>query len=187
MAASEAAICNSALSKIGAQRILSLNDNNERSRLMKEQYEKNRDELLYSHPWNFATDRVQLAPLVEKPIYDWDYQFQLPADCLRVYGTDLPKEYPWKVEGRMLMANVNAVSIKYIKQVTDVSQFTPGFSEVLATKIASDVCYSITQSVTLRDQLLREYNDKLRQARSFDAQEGQGDRVYARSWLNARG
>ena len=186
MAVTDVSICNSALAKLGAERIISLSDTSARAVLMKEQFEKIRDELLYSHPWNFATARAEIAPLVADPLYDFDYQFQLPSDCLRVIGTDIPNAGAWKVEGRILVCNQNAVNIKYIKQVTDASQFTPGFAEVLAAKLAADVCYAITQSATLQDRMDMKYRDQLRQARSFDAQESTGDRVYADTWFNSR-
>lgn len=186
MAVTETSICNSALIKVGAQRIVSLNDNNEQARLVKEQYEKHRDELLYSHPWNFATDRVELAAVVAEPVYEFGQKFQLPADVLRVYGSDLPQDDRWKVEGRFLLANTAVIKIKYIKKVTDTSKYSPAFAEALATKIAADISYSLTQNASLKTQLMQEYLIKLREARSFDGQESQGDRVYADSWLNAR-
>jgi hypothetical protein len=130
MPVTETSICNSALAKLGADRIVSLAADNHRARLMQEQYEKIRDDLLYSHPWNFAVKRVELAPLVDAPIFDFSYQFQLPTDCLRVIGSDLPKEAEWKIEGRLLLANYDSIKIQYIAQETDTSKFTPGFSEV---------------------------------------------------------
>lgn len=186
MAITDVGICNSALAKVGAQRILSLNDNSVPAKVCKEQYEKVRDELLYSHPWNFAMGRATLAPSVTPPVFDWSNQFPLPTDALRVVGSDLPRGEKWRVEGRMFMANTDAVSILFIRKVTDASQFTPGFAEVLASKLASDICYSLVQSVQLKATLEEEYERKLRTARSYDAQESMGDRVYADSWLNAR-
>lgn len=186
MATSEVSICNSALGKLGAQRILSLEDNNDRAKLLKEQYPKLRDELLYAHPWNFAIGRVTLAETVAVPEYDWEHQFQLPTDCLRVLDSDLNRPGEWAVEDGKFMSQFSTAKIKYIKQVTDVSKFTAGFCEVLAYKIAADICYSITQSVTLRDQMLKEYKASLTHTRTFNGQESLGDRVYADSWLNSR-
>ncbi len=186
MAVTSTSICNSALAKIGAERIVSLDSDNNRAKLLKEQYEKLRDELLYAHPWNFAIARVQLAGLVSAPLFDFSNQFQLPSDCLRVVGSDIPKDADWQVEGTVLVCNYDAVQIKYIRQITDTSKFTPAFAEVLACKIAADVCYAITQSTTLQKNLDEKYEKQLRQARSFDAQESVGDRVYADSWLNSR-
>lgn len=186
MATTAVSICNSALAKVGAETIISLTDNNERARLCNAQYEKNRDDLLRSHPWNFATRRVELAVLNTTPEYEFDYQFQLPSDCLRVLETDLPKDMDWKIEGRYILCNTNELRIKYIAKETDAAKFDSNFVEALASKIAADISYSLVQSVTLRDQLIREAQDKLRYARSYDAQESRGDRTYADTWLNSR-
>ena len=69
MITSPVEICNSALIKVGAGRILSLNDDSERALLMKEQYPKLRDDLIFAHPWNFATKRETLAASVTPPLY----------------------------------------------------------------------------------------------------------------------
>lgn len=186
MAVTSTTICNSALAKLGAERILSLNDDTARAIIMKEQYEKIRNELLYSHPWNFATGRVALALSVTPPLFDYGSSFPLPADCLRVYGCDLPQGEKWAVEGRNFLCDNDEVSIKYIKLITDESLFTPGFAEVFACKLAADLAYAITQNGTVETNAINKYTTKLREVRSFDAQEGAGDRVYSDGWLNAR-
>lgn len=186
MAVTETSICNSALIKVGAQRIVSLNEPSEQARLVKEQYEKCRDELLYAHPWNFATSRVELAASATEPVFGWDYKFALPQDVLRVYGADIPQDAPWKVEGSFFMCNYSEAKIKFIKKETDTSKYSPAFAEALATKIAADISYSLTQNASLKAQLMQEFLMRVREARSFDGQESQGDRVYADSWLNAR-
>lgn len=188
MAVSEVSICNSALVKVGAERIIALSDQNERARLCNEQYAKHRDELLRSHPWNFALVRVALSPDGTTPVFDWDNRFALPSDCLRVLKTDLGDDEgaAWKVEGRFIVANTDVLNIQYIQKVTDVSKFDPVFSEVLACKIAADISFSLVQNAALKDLLVKEYERKFSLARSFDAQEGQGDRVYADGWLNSR-
>ena len=141
MAATETSICNSALIKVGAQRILSLDESNERARLCKEQYEKNRDELLFAHPWNFATARAELAPTVTEPIFGSLKQFQLPTNVLRVYGTNLSPEQDWTVEGRLLLADAETIKIKFIRNDVPTSEYPPSFIEVLATKIAADIAF----------------------------------------------
>ena len=61
--ASVVGICNSALVKIGATRIISLTEGSKNANLCDEQYEKVRNDLLRSHAWNFATARRKLARL----------------------------------------------------------------------------------------------------------------------------
>lgn len=186
MAVSETSICNSALAKVGAERIISLDDSNPRAVLMKEQYEKIRDELLYSHPWNFAIKRQELGLISQEPLYGFPYQFQLPNDCLRVIGTDMEGPSAWKVEGRKILCNYSTLNIQYISNSADAQDFSPAFVEALACKIAADVCYSLVQNASLKEVLMRDAQLKIAQARSFDAQESMGDRVYADTWLNSR-
>lgn len=186
MPVTSTSICNSALAKLGADRIVSLEADNHRARLLKEQYEKIRDELLYSHPWNFAIKNVEIAPLVDAPLFYFSAQFQLPSDCLRVIGSDLPKEAEWKIEGTKLLCNYDNIKIKYISREEDTATYTPGFVELLACKIAYDIAYAVTQNVEVVALMQRNYEKKLREVRSFDAQESMGDRVYADSWLNSR-
>ena len=186
MATSDVAICNSALVKLGGQRILSLDDNNPMARLMKEQFPKHRDELLYSHPWKFALKTYAPAEIAQPPGVNMEaYRFGLPNDYLRVVGTDSPSDR-WYVADGSVYVDRQFPAITYISRVTDVSKFTPGFSELLALKIAADCCYSVVQSTSLKNQLLQEYEAKIRQIRSFSAQEGSSPRVYADDWLHSR-
>lgn len=186
MAITEVSICNTALTKIGASRILSLTEESERAKTMLEVYDIIRDSLLSSHPWKFAVQRAELAALVAAPSYEWSYQFQLPSDCLRVIGTDLPNGEPWQVEGDKLLCNYDTLKIKYIRQLTDTSMYSAYFVELLACALAATVAYRLTQSTSIKESMQLEYDKQLKVARSFNAQEGAGDRVYADTWLNSR-
>ena len=190
MATSETSICNSALAKLGAERILSLSDNTKAGRLCNEQYEKMRDEVLRSHPWNFAIARVELAALVAVPLFEYDHQFQIPADSLRILDIDINIELnavdPWAVEGDKLLANEDPIKIKYIKRVTNTALFDANFVEALAFRLAADLAYAIVQSLSVQRQMFAAYKEFLRPARSFDAQEGKLDQVRADEWFNER-
>lgn len=186
MATSVVEIANSALVKIGAQRIITMADANERARVCNEQYDKVRRRLLASHPWGFATKRLALSAEVTAPEFDWAASFALPSDCLRVIGTDLPNDEKWEVENGFLMCNYGDVKIKYIFNQENVSKFSEYFCEALACALAADIAYTLVQSVTLKQTLMQEADVHLRLARSFNAQESTGDRVYADSWLNSR-
>lgn len=186
MATSAVAICNSALIKVGADRITALSDTDRRAVLCNEQYSKCRDLLLIAHPWNFAIARAELAEALPVPINGWDHKFSLTSDVLRVLEVNDDRSIRWAVEDRYLMTDETEVEIKYIKQVTDTTKFSKHFEEVLALLIARDVCYALTQSNSLYDRLDKQYRDELRAARSFDAQESSGLEVETDTWLNAR-
>lgn len=195
-ATTSTSICNSALIKVGAETITSLDENNKRARLCKEQYEKIKKDLLASHPWNFAIARKDLAQIVDTPLYEFDFAFLIPNDVLRVLSTSLNVgnqigERKWNVEinpttsQKILLCNDEQVNIRYLKDI-DEAFFSPLFTEVLATKLAFDICYSLTQSATLASLMKQEYDAKLKEARSYDAAEGSVRVVDADDWLLAR-
>jgi hypothetical protein len=52
--ASDVAICNTALNRLGANTITSFTENSKEARLCNAEYEGIRDQVLRSHPWNCA-------------------------------------------------------------------------------------------------------------------------------------
>ena len=183
-------IMNSALNKLGAERILSEDDASVRARIMKGQYPIRRDALLCSHPWNFAISYVELAlvsPTPDDLEWEYDYVYQLPADCLRVIKCDLEFDDAWEeIEGNRIACNVSELKIKYIKQITDVSKFSARFVETLAYDLATDSCISLTGSADKKEQMQKDYDRYLAQSRSFDAQVGSIKRVEADDWTSSR-
>lgn len=187
MAASSVEICNSALIKVGADVIDSLDDDNKRARLCKERYDKKRKDLISKHPWNFAMKRATLAADVSTPDHEFDNQFTLPADCLRVLALyEVPIDQPWVIEGRKLLIDDSSIQMLYLSDATDTGLFPPYFDEALAYEIAVDICYGITQSASRTRDLNAEKEISLRNARSMDAQEGKVRQVEASEWRDAR-
>jgi hypothetical protein len=188
-ATSEVEIMNSALIKVGAERIITPDDANNRARLCKEQYPKVRDALLRAHPWKFSTSYASLAVITPKPaeIFEYAYAYQLPSDCARIFKTNLDVNDEWQeIAGGMLVCNTSAVSIKYSKRITNVAQYDDSFCEVLAYALAMDIAYALTQSTAQVDKMERGFKDSLAQARSHSAQIGSVQRVISDDWLSAR-
>lgn len=181
-------IQNSALIKLGAETINSEDDENTRARLIKVQYPIIRDRVLRSHPWKFARGRVALSPIdpLADEYFEWGYSFQLPTDCLRVIETDIPDGGLWDVEDRILLANEPTVIIKYIKRVTDVSKYDDNFCEVVAWELASDIAFLLTGNVAREVSTKESAKKAMQEARSFNAQQGNTDRVSSEAWVNSR-
>ena len=187
MANSAVSICNSAIVKLGGQRITSLTDNTAIARLCNEQFTKLRDEVLRSHPWNFALERAELASVAGfvDPLGEYNYKFQVPVNCLRVLNAS-DSDTIWKREGNHILSNDSTFKIKYIKQVTDYALYDANFLEALALRIAVDLSYAVMQSAKSSDQLWKAYKMVLSESRSLDAQEGTPDPVIVDDWTNAR-
>lgn len=186
---SEVEIMNSGLIKIGADTIISVDEQNSRARACKTRYYILRDARLRSHPWKFATGYASIAPLVNKPeeIWDFKYVYNLPQDCLRVLETNLSEGDRWaEIADRQLACNVSELKIKYVRKITDVSKYDANFCEVLALDLAIDLAYLTTQSAQQVANLTTMRNDMLRSTRSFNAQIGTPQQVEANLWVNAR-
>lgn len=195
MATSKVSICNSALVKLGAKRISSLEDDTKEGRLCKEAYPRLARSLLRSHPWNFALDRVQVAKDATAPEFGFSSRFAIPEDCLRILNVDAEYHdednggtfFAWKREGDFILANSSTLEIRYIKNIIDYPEdFDDNFSECLALLIASDLAYALANSRTLASDMYDKYRNELSLARSYDGQEGSSDRIGATSWLDAR-
>jgi hypothetical protein len=188
MAASDVAICNSALLRVGAASIAALSDVSVEAEACNKIYTQIKNKMLRIHPWKFAKVKVTLTVDATAPDHDWDYRYALPAACLRVVKMEGQEfGYEWTVEGGYLLNNVGGdIGITYISNATAVTAFDSTFDDALIAELAYNLSYSLVQSVTLRKELKEEAKEALRAARAFNGQEGSGDRVYADSWLNSR-
>jgi hypothetical protein len=182
---SEVSICNSALIKIGASRIASLTEDSKEAKLCYEQYPILRDEVQASHPWNFCIKRVVLALLPSTPAFGFDYEFQLPNDCLRVVELDT-KHIDYQVESDKLLCNEQNMSIKYIARIEDTTKFSPMFISALSHRIAADLAYPLVQSNTLARDMKQMYAVILSEAKTADAQEGTPPVLIDDTWLTSR-
>jgi len=161
MATTETQICNLALSRIGASRILAIDSSSVESRACLLHYEVVRDEVLRAHRWNFAIKRETLTALATDPSFGWEKQYQLPSDYLRMLqlngweaGEDPSR---WEIEGRLLLTDQTEVEVKYIYRNTDASQYDPIFVQALACKLAAALAKEISGSSTISQEQLQEY------------------------------
>jgi len=187
MAISVTKICNMALSKVGANRITSLEDGNKNAILCNEFYESTVDEVLRMHPWNCAIHRATLAALADAPDFGYAYQYTLPTTpyCLRVLQMEY-LDYEFKIEGRVLLTNEGTCNIIYIKRITDPTKFDSLLVEAIATRLATKLAYPITQSKTLTEQLAEEFKLVLSAARTADSQEGTVEVLDTSTWIDSR-
>tara|TARA_R100001086_G_scaffold28641_2_gene13152 strand:- start:738 stop:1316 length:579 start_codon:yes stop_codon:yes gene_type:complete len=190
--ATEVSICSNALRRLGDDPITSLTEDSERARLCNAFYEDARDACLRSHPWNFAITRATLTQLSSTPAYGYDYQYALPTDpyCLRVLSMEF-EDYIFKIEnlateGRVLLSNEDTAKILYIARITDTALFDSMFVDTLTAKLAANLAYPITNSVTLQTQMEKLYEIKLSEARSIDGQEGFIDDLVSDTFTDFR-
>jgi len=108
------------------------------------------------------------------PDFEWDYQFVLPTDYLRMRSNYSENEgddptMRWTIEGDYLLTNDDEAEIKYIKKVTDPSKFDPLFTECLILQLALKLLHPLagTKTSDLKRDLQLELKDVMSRARTI--------------------
>lgn len=185
MAVTQVSICNSALIKCGSITISSIGQNTREARLLNSVWDKVRDELLRSHPWNFAIKRATLSPTATTPDFEYDYEYDLPNDCIRI----LDEEYSdtdYVIEGRKILSNEATLSFRYIYRNEDVDTWDSSFAETMAWRLAQEISYALAPNSALQDRLEAGFKRSMSEARNVDGSEGILKGLMADEWIRAR-
>jgi hypothetical protein len=196
---SEVDICNAALIKLGADTITALTDDNVRGRTMNSRYAGVRDAELRRHRWRFSIARVSLPALSSTPDSDYDFQYQVPNDFLRlIEGGDIlsianltdfrsASNALYSLEGRAILTNLGApLAIRHIAQITDTATFDAAFTEALAARLAFECCKKITGNETEKESCWADYKNAIREAIRANALEAAPQDPADDSWVVAR-
>lgn len=197
--ASKVEIANRALTKIGEARILSLSDDVEAARTIGSLWDIVRDAELRIRKWKFSVLRTSLAALATTPSWGYDYEYQLPAACLRILqvndiypGVSLSDyrsmdETEWRVEGRKILTNISApLKIRYIARIEDTGQWDAAFTEAFACRLAAEVVERLTQSNTKKETAWSEYKQAISMAVRADAIESAPEPLPDSEWIIGR-
>ncbi len=184
--ADETSICNSAAVLLGSKPIVSIDDENSTfAKLCKATYPQVRDFVLDLHPWNCATRRVILSNLVATPEFNYAYKFQLPSDVIRVVSANDDDDYKLE-DSRTLLCDSNEVHLIYIYRLEDPNEMPATLREVIATRLAWQLSFAITQTNTDRQELMQVFQDVLRKAKTVDAQSDGRTFLSRKHYINSR-
>jgi len=195
-AQSQTDLCNGALQLLGVPSIVAITDNTPAARACSVAYDCTRRDELRKHKWNFAIKRVQLAPSATAPAFYFAYQFPLPADCLRVLLPDWQDDLDWVIEGRQVLTNncnggqtdaTGAVlNLRYVADITDVTQWDSAFYNVFQIALAQTMCEQLTNSTSKKTTLDREYQEAQEEAKRNNAFENISVDAPDDTWWLAR-
>lgn len=185
VALSETDVLNAALSKIGADTIVAIDDGSTNANHCKRVYPMLRRALLRSHHWNFAEARETLAQDAIPPAFEFAFAYTLPTNLLKI------KEYNgskvdtqafiegffivnrFKIEGRKLLTNDGDVKIVYVQDMEDPNLWDPLFYQAVVVFLGSDLADAIPHDDARAKSLLdRAANFWLPIASAVDGQEG---------------
>lgn len=162
-------ICNSALVTLSANTINSLSEGSDEARACNVKWDIARRAALRLHPWNFAIKRSQLARTDTTPAFRYKYQYTIPSNCLRVLKVNLNGDY--KLEGRNIITDSETCYIKYVYDNEDISEWDVLFVDLMASKMAVELAYTIPHKSTMLDRMFELYKMKLNEAQYVDSSE----------------
>lgn len=192
-------VANRALTKLGSARITSLGDDVKAARSITSCFDDLRDEELRAHRWSFSLKRTSLAALTDVPAFGWDLQYQVPDDFLKLdmvndqFPGAILENYigvetiDYVLEGNKILTNINApLKLRYVARIEDPNQWDVSFREVLACRIAAEICEELTQSNQKRQLAWEEYGQALVRAVRANAIERQPVMVSDEAWVIGR-
>ena len=173
---SETDIANVALRLVGGTRITSFTQATPNANAVNDIYSEIRDNML-EFPWNFATQRVELAQLTTTPSFGYDYAYALPSDWLYTisvhdndggYGTiDYREEQV--ASQKVIATDHSSVYLTYVKREIDPNLMPASFRMALASALARNLAITLANSNVLEDQLASRAEKDLAKAKSIDA------------------
>ncbi len=157
---SETAVANLALQYLGERPIANIGDTADKcANELKRAFPITRQTLLRDNRFSFAEDVVALQRLDDAPALRYDFAYQTPTDCLKCLAINDGEEETqdnWELasEGR-LFTDAEAVELRYIKDVSDVTRWDSLFADAMALSLAVRTCKAITGSDTKGEELTR--------------------------------
>lgn len=199
MAASNVAIANLALTKLGDLRILNLTDNTKPAREVNAVFDMARDYLQRRFSWRYCIKRANLAADTSTPLWDWSYQYPIPSDCLRIL--QVGQWYPspdlsdlistggqeYVLEGKYILSNqAGPLKLRYLSRVTDPVQFDTAFDMAFSAYLAYLVAEPLTASAEQKQMAYNDYRNAIKDAVIANAIENPPESLADQTWILAR-
>lgn len=193
--ASQVEIANVSLGLCGSARINAVTEDSKGAQYVNQFWALARQYCISGHPWNFALKRRELAAQTTSPVFEWDYAYPLPEDCLRAWQVGEPEdEIEWRVEEvgegdsavKCVVTNSSTCKLLYTYDVTDTGRWSPYFAVAMAYVLATWLCFPITADDAWVQRIQVAADRMIGKAKAADAQEGTPDLIITSDWENAR-
>jgi len=183
-------ICNLAISLVGGTSIISLVDASVEAEECDRFYDVARQYCLENRAWTFASATRELAADNPAVSTEFSYSYAVPSNCLVLRevssSSDLLTPITYQKTGNSIVTDSAAVHIKYTKDITVTSLFSPSFQIALAHKLGELIAPKITGSSTIKRTLLEESEGFIENGGSIDGMQGSPKRAFASRLLHAR-
>lgn len=155
---SQIRIINGAFAELGStKRITSIDDTlSGQARTAKSLWDEILASELEVHPWNFAIRRASIDKSGAAPINGYDFQYPLPADCIRWLPWDdaEPEHFKGEEEGGKILSNAETpLQVRYISYADNVPMWKPSFVRLMTLAMATSMAEAVTQKQSIKDRM----------------------------------
>lgn len=189
---------NLAMYHLGQREIATMQDNNTRTRAVRQFFGLARDATLRRKHWNFATAWVIPAADAVAGIGTLTVRYPLPADCLLVRFVQDADADSWAIEGgvvsvggvpveaTVLVTSIDAPKVCYTRRVEEVRLWDALFLEQFGYELGALCARKCGRSSSFANDLRAIAADKLRTAGGMDSKEKAREARRETSWAAAR-
>lgn len=193
MANDQTQILNKALVLVGAQTIVSINDNSPNAIALTNVYQISLQSILAECKWNFCTKRFMPSVIASSsttyPAFLYPGEivvYELPSDVIRIWGTNPAVAQIREESGQLISDTVN-LGIIYTFYDDNPGDYPSYFLDAFIDKLCSDIAYLIVNSSNIAEAFIKKYEDvSLPKARSANSQTGVQQIPRDGAWTNAK-
>jgi hypothetical protein len=180
---SKIGLISKALILIGEKPLDSLSDNRYGATVGSNLFEVIYESELQSNRWRFAVTKDSLSRLVDAPLNEWQYAYQLPSDMLLPIGV-YPKA-PYEIYADHLYTDQSSVELDYMFKPA-VSEIPAHFALLMVYALARDMVKPITESDAGVDVFNRKYLSQRNRSMFADAQGRPSQMLFDSPFTDAR-
>lgn len=125
------------------------------------------EEELQSNRWRFASAKYTLSQLVDAPLNQWQYAYQLPAEMLLALHVYPP--VPYEIYADHLYTNASSIEMDGLFK-PEVSELPAYFGALMVHRLARDGIKALTESDTAAQLMASAYMQQRARALYADAQ-----------------
>lgn len=181
--ATDISMSSNALLLIGHSTINSFSDAGAGARAASNLYTTVYEDAITSYPWRFSMGKVSLSRLVDTPLNEWTYAFQLPGDLLLTYRT-----YPnsvFEIYEDKLYSNQETIEIDYWFKPSETS-LPPYFVKYMQYLLAAEFSISVTDNRSLAEAFTTKAGSQMLVAQNRDAQGRTNNAIESAPFLEVR-
>lgn len=154
-------IANRALSRLSQTQIASIDDQTIVPGIVRTHFAPLRQEMLRSHPWNFAIRREPLARTVNAPRFGPLYEFLLPPNYLMTVAAFVDMEAwckidRYSIENNLFLGSMETANLLYVEDKEDPTDWDPSFTSAFVVQLAARLCMPIKGDAQMAQALLQE-------------------------------